>query len=509
MPLGLISRATPSPSQLDWSLSQELLLEFIERGPAMNDMTQPTVMKTMAYIYGVDVLEGDDVWSMFDASANGDVETVLALLAKDQRLVNAQYWYQFPIHRAVEGGHSEIVRILLDSGADPGQSRYTYNSWDKMLLSARQKQHSEIETLLLRTMEQRFNYKQDFDLLKDAIISRDSKSIQEAIDLNPQLVFASDALGNNALHWSVITRQIDWIKRFVALGTQIDALRADGHSPILLAASGATDYWYRETRGRSHPTLRDTSVLVGYLLALGAAYTGAVAAAVGDKERIEQLIKIDSEVARRLDTSRVSPLSRAAGAGYLHIVQLLLEHDADPNMPEECASEGRALWEACRSNHIEVAKLLLENRANPNASVDSCECCLTIGEVYHGERAKPLQDLLLSHGAYWPPYRMDLEQLKQSIRDSSPVIHHDEFLRCAMQNCDIEMLELLLNSVEAVIDRLEKGDELTELKDPVLIRKLLARGLDPTRCNWRGQTLLEVCRENGNELLEQVMKEIS
>ncbi len=74
-----------------------------------------------------------------------------------------------------------------------------------------------------------------------------------------------------------------------------------------------------------------------------------------------------------------------------------------------------------------------------------------------------------------------------------------------MQNCDRELLELLLNSIDSVIDRLETGDELTGLKDPVLIRKLLEQGLDPTRRNWRGQTLVEVCRESGNDILEQVM----
>ncbi len=144
----------------------------------------------------------------------------------------------------------------------------------------------------------------------------------------------------------------------MSAGTPIDALRADGHSPVLLAASGATDYWFRETRGRSHPTLRNTSVLVGYLLALGADYSASVAAAVGDQERLQQLIDIDRDVARRLDTSRISPLSRAAAAGYSHIVELLLQHGADPNLPEECAPEGRALWEACCANHIDVAKLL-------------------------------------------------------------------------------------------------------------------------------------------------------
>lgn len=474
----------------------------------MNTTTQPTEMKTKAYVYGVDILDGSDAWALFDASANGDVATVMALLEKDRRLVNAQYWYQFPIHRAVEAGHVEVARILLEHGADPGQSRYTYDSWDKLLLKARQMEHSEMELLLRSYMEQRFNYQSEFDLLKIAIVSRDSSAIQQVLDQYPYLVAASDALGNNALHWCVITRQIEWIKRFASAGTPIDALRADGHSPVLLAASGATDYWYRETRGRSHPTLRNTSVLIGYLLALGAEYTASVAAAVGDQERLEQLIKVERDVAKRLDSSRFSPLSRASRAGYAHIIQLLLEHGADPSMPEECAPEGRALWEACSANHMDVAKLLLESGANPNAGVDSCECCLTIVEVYHGEQAKPLQELLRSHGAYWPPYRMDLEQLKQSIRDGSPAVHHDEFLRCAMQNCDAELLDLLLSSNLAVIDRLETGDELSGIKDPVLIRKLLERGLDPTRRNYRGQTLAEVCRENGNDILEQVIKEI-
>lgn len=213
----------------------------------MNTMTQPAEMRTKTYVYGVDILDGDDAWALFDASAKGDVASASALLKKDRRLVNAQYWYQFPIHRAVEAGYVEVVRILLEHGVDPGQSRYTYDSWDKLLLKARQMEHSEMELLLRSFMEQRFNYQPEFDLLKNAIVSRDSSAIQRMLDQYPYLVAASDALGNNALHWCVITRQMEWLKRFASAGTPIDALRADGHSPVLLAASGATDYWYRET----------------------------------------------------------------------------------------------------------------------------------------------------------------------------------------------------------------------------------------------------------------------
>ncbi len=57
--------------------------------------------------------------------------------------------------------------------------------------------------------------------------------------------------------------------------------------------------------------------MVGYLLAKGARYTLSVAAAVGDQERVEELLRKDPELARRLDSTRASPLSYAAREGYL------------------------------------------------------------------------------------------------------------------------------------------------------------------------------------------------
>ena len=116
-----------------------------------------------------------------------------------------------------------------------------------------------------------------------------------------------------------------------------------------------------------------------------------------------------------VDSARVSPLSHAAREGHLHIVRLLLEHGANPNLPEDLAPDGRALFEACCANHLEVAELLLEHGANPNAGLDSSGCCLTIGEVYHGDRAKPLQQLLRRHGAYSPPYSMSALDRKSVV----------------------------------------------------------------------------------------------
>ena len=457
-------------------------------------MTQPEEMKTTKYVYGVEKLNGNDAWALFKACALGDMPKVAGLLAKDRRLVNAQFWYQFPIHMAVREGYAEIVKLLLDQGADPGQSRFTYNSWDKLLLVAKERGHRQVELTLQRAMSKRFNYTPEFDALKKAIIARDSRKIGAILRRQPNLAQSSDALGNNALHWSVITRQLGLIERFVELGTPIDAQCADGQTPVLLAVNGARDYWYRASRGRSHPSLRNVFVMVGSLLAKGADYGISVAAAVGDQERVEQLLKKDDGLARRLDSARVSPLSYAAREGHSHIVRLLLDQGADPNTPEESAPEGLALYWSCCANHLDVAQLLLEHGANPNAGVDSSECCLTIAEVYHGDRAKPLQQLLVQHGAYTPPYHMSVQEMKRAIREDHDVVRHEEFLGNVLGKCNAELLDLYLDANPAVVDRWPGGYP----RSVALVRKLLARGLDPNRTDWLGKTLLHACAENGD-----------
>ena len=105
-------------------------------GRILRSMTQPEAMKTSNYVCGVERLNGNDAWAMFKACAARDVAQVRKLLAKDSRLVNSQFWYQFPIHFAVRSGDAELVRLLLERGADPGQSTYTFDSWPKLLKTA-------------------------------------------------------------------------------------------------------------------------------------------------------------------------------------------------------------------------------------------------------------------------------------------------------------------------------------------------------------------------------------
>jgi ankyrin repeat protein len=461
-------------------------------------MSQPEVMKTNAYVGGVEKVNGHDLWALFKACAAGEMPKVKALLAKDRRLANAQFAYQFPIHLAARAGHAEIVKLLLDQGADP-------SPWGNVLLAARDRGYRQIEGVLQRAMRNRFGYSPDFDELMEAIVARDSRKIGAVLRRQPNLAQASDARGNNALHWSVITRQLELIERFTALGTPIDAERADGFTPVLLAVNGG-DNLYRAARDRSHPSIRSMSVIIGYLLARGAKYTVSVAAAVGDQERIEQLLHKDSGLARRLNSARESPLSYASRGGYLHIVRLLLEHGADPNTPEDGGGgHGLALYWACMGNHLDIARLLLEHGANPNAGLDSCMHCVNITRVYHGDAAKPLEQLLHLHGAYTQPYHMDVRQMKRAIRDGHEVTRHPEFLGNLMAKRNAKLLDLYLDYVPTAVDRMR--DELACPWSPALVRKLLARGFDPNRPDWLGKTFLHVCAATGDRSIAAVLLE--
>jgi ankyrin repeat protein len=456
-------------------------------------MTQPAAMKTDAYVcheFGSVVkVNGHDAWALFKACAAGNLPKVKELLARGLGLVNAQFGYQFPIHQAVRGGYAELVTLLLIHGAEP------LNAWDELLQAARERDHRQVEEVLQRAMTKKFNYSPDFDALKHAIITRDSRKIGAVLRRKPSLAQASDARGNNALHWSVITRQLKLIDRFAALGTPINAERADGQTPVLIAVNGGCNS-YRAARDRSHSSIRNRFVMVGYLLARGAAYTISVAAAVGDQERIEQLLHKDPGLAGRLDSARESPLSYASQGGYLHIVRLLLEHGADPNIAENGAPDGLALYMACAGNHLEIARLLLEHGANPHAGLDGCQHCVNITRVYHGEQAKPLERLLRRHGAYTQPYHMSARQMKQAIRDGHEVTRHSEFLGNLMAQRKAKLLDLYLDADPTRLDRL--AEELTLPWSTSVARTLLARGLDPNRPDWLGKTFLHVCARCGD-----------
>ena len=462
----------------------------------VSQLLQPNSMRTDDYQYGVEKVNGHDAWALFCACAAGDMARVRALLERDPKLVNAQHWYQFPIHMAVRQGHAEVVQMLLDAGADPGQSRFTYNSWDKLLATAAERSFAAIHRILSAAMQERFGYDADFALLADAIKGRDAERVKKVLADKPQLVAQADVFGNGPLHWAALTRQVDLIDLFLDKGAAIEGRRADGRTPLLTALSG--DYWFR-ARNLPDDAPDDWSI-VRHLLAKGANYCLSIACAAGDGERVDEILAKDPAQARRLDLAQRSPLTYAAEHGHLEIVHKLLALGADPNQPETLCGRGGALFEASANNHLDVAALLLQHSADANASSDSSGSCITIVEAKHPDNCQAMQELLRRHGAFIPPWALDDHALEEQIQTNGPALRDEQFLHEVLGRKNTALIRLVLERHADMLDRLILSDIWggNYPADPDIIRALHERGLDLNRANWIGRTFLHSAAEKGD-----------
>ena len=331
---------------------------------------------------------GDDIWRVLNAARDGDTRLLKALLEREPTLAQAEYWYTPPLHFAVREGHLDAVRLLVDAGAD--LFHRTIYGQETTLQVALDRQHNAVADYLRAALRDRAASDGAKHAIHEAVAAGDAQTVDELLHRDPALANRGDALGRRPLHYAVQADDAALVDLLLRHGAEIDAtgfssddrVGGSGFRPIT-SALWHHPYWRQRT---------DTAI-ARHLLARGAACSITVAAALGDEERVRELLKQDPTLANDQELCGKRPISAAAERNHGTLVEALLDAGADPNLPEgpNCP-RGYALWAASHFGFTEIAERLLAAGADPNADVESS------GTPTGSAKDAEMRALLLRHG---------------------------------------------------------------------------------------------------------------
>jgi ankyrin repeat protein len=442
---------------------------------------------------------GTDVWKLFCACREGDLQTVKQLVAKDPTLVRSRHVYRTPLYFAVRENRSDVAAFLLEHGADP----FGLEVNDSLLEICRDRGYCELEKSLEAIFARILNASPQGEAVAGAIRERDLGKIRSLLDASPELLSAGDRRSNQPIHWAVMTRQIEVIDELLARGADTNAARCDGARPIQLTNG---DYHYRGWRDVPQDWPTTPAHVLAHVRVRGAYCDICTACHIGDLERVRELLDQDATLANRVSEyvsyypCSGAPLKNAAAQGHLEIVKLLLGRGADPNLREEgIAPDGHALYSAVANKHYEIAKLLLERSAHPNPEVESSADALSRAISNSDQK---MIDLLCSFGAARAAHLLGYSgdvQTAAAVFAANPALADDpEALSNAAGEGQEAFVRLLLRYQPDLPKRVVFPAWSVGAKTRELNELLFEHGMNPSQPDWLLVTPLHQFARTGN-----------
>ncbi len=451
---------------------------------------------------------GTQVWRMFCYAIDGDLPQLRALLDLNPQLVDCNFAYRTPLYFAVRSNQIEVARHLLERGANP--VGLAINS--SYLQIAQDRGFREMERLLDEHIHGAGMPSDAGERLASCIRNHDMAGLTALLNEHPEWIRARDDRSNEPIHWATMTRQPEMIDLLLDRGADIEAKRLDGSHPIHLFHG---DYHFRGWDRIPADWPHSPQDILHHLIQRGAYLDMCTACHLGNIDRVRELLAEDASSANRLSDCCTyylgsgSPLNNAAAKGHLEIVRLLLEHGADPNLPEPgIAPQGHALYSAIANGHHEVAEWLLKAGSNVNQNVESSADALSRAISNRDERAIRL---LCMHGAarevHLLAYYGDL-QTAAAVFAANPKLADDpSALANAAGEGQDEFVHLMLRYCPDLPKRVEFPGWLVAAKNPDMNRLLFQLGMDPNRADWLGTTPMHLIARKGDRALAELFLE--
>jgi len=300
------------------------------------------------------------------AASIGDLERVTELLDRDPSLANrvSEYVTYYigsgaPLRNAAARGHIDIVRLLLERGADPNLPEEGIAPHGHALYSAVYNGHYEIAKLLLeRGAYPNPPVESSADALSIALMNKDEK-------------MAELLCSYGAARSVEILSYYGDIETAAAIFAVNPALADDPHA--LSQAAGNGHEAFVRLMLHHQPALAKrvsgdakTREMSEFLFERGANPNNAdwlgitplhQCARSGNIEKAALFIDHGADLHARDEDICSTPLGWAAKSGKLQMVELLLERGARPNLPDEPPWATPLAW-ATRRGHQEITELL-------------------------------------------------------------------------------------------------------------------------------------------------------
>src|SRR5262249_51040186 len=230
--------------------------------------------------------KGRDVWERCCASTTGELKTGKGRVDKDPAMAGCNFAYRTPIYFAVRENQIEVVKFLLERGAEP--LGFAVN--DTLLDIGRDRGYAELEKLLEDNFAATKGASPKGEAIAEAIRAHDLPKVKSLLDASPELLHAGDGASNQPIHWAVMTRQLDVIDELLARGADINAARQDGARPIQLCNG---DYSFRGWRDVPQDWSTTPSQVLAHLCERGAYVDICTAASIGDLGRVREQLDRD------------------------------------------------------------------------------------------------------------------------------------------------------------------------------------------------------------------------